>query len=406
MSRFSIFIISLFVCISASAQQKAVKEAEHILAAAKPDYAAALRTIRPALTHDETKQMPSVWFTAGKAAFGVWDRMLLNMQIGQEVKDDQKKEAAHDLIDAYNYLMTAMPLDSLPNAKGKIKPQYTKEIRKLLVKYYGAFRNAGIFLYGLKDYPGAYEAWDIYTNLPQRLNASGHRVLRPDDKSDLGQIYYYQALTAISTNRNDKAVEKFLAAQQSGFSSKDLYLYGMEAARRMEADSVMLQFARTGAELYGNQDVSFLLVLINDRLAEKDYEGCRRLVNEALRVQSDDKVKSQLYDVLGVIDENQGLLEDALTNFQKSVVFNENFAKGYFDLARVIYNESLKIAETAVEAEVTAKAVPGLRKAAEYFEKAYSIDPKLPQIPETLYNIYYRLGVGYEDKAAYWEKLQ
>ena len=47
-----------------------------------------------------------------------------------------------------------------------------------------------------------------------------------------------------------------------------------------------------------------------------------------------------------------------------------------------------------------------LQKAAEYFEKAYSLDSSMPQLPATLYSIYYRLGVGFEDKAAYWEKRQ
>lgn len=116
-------------------------------------------------------------------------------------------------------------------------------------------------------------------------------------------------------------------------------------------------------------------------------------------------MKSQLYDVRGVVDEEEGSTEQALDNYQKAVVYNENNAKAYFDMARVIYNEALRQAECG-EPDCDKKAEPGLKKSAEYFEKAYDLDPSLTQIPATLYSIYYRLGIGYEGQAAYWQKKQ
>lgn len=396
--------MSLALCGVVSAQVKVVKDAEHILGTAKPDYAAALNTIRPALTHEETKSNVNAWMCAGKAAIGVWDKMILSVQLGQDVKDDQKKAAAHDLVDAFTYLTTALPLDSLPNEKGKVKPKNSKEIHKLLAKNYRSYRNAGIFLYDLKDYAGAYDAWEIYLTMPPKLNVK-HKVVKPDSDGDLGQVYFYQSLCALKTDRNSDAIDKLVKARATGYSSKELYLYGVEAARREKNDSVMLEFATLGAKLYGKQEVSFTLLLINDRLANKDYAACRTLVEEALAATSDDKVKSQLYDVMGVLDDSDNNFESAIANFQKAVVYNDSNAKAYFDLARVIYNESLRIAEDESLGGLS-KATPGLEKAAEYFEKAYTLDGTLSQIPETLYSIYYRLGVGFEDKASYWAKKQ
>jgi len=404
MSRFilSLFLISLFG--PAMAQMNVVKDVEHSLSVASPDYASALKNIKPALENESTKNMPAAWYYAGKSALGVWDKMMTNVQIGADVKADQKKAGAHALVDAFGYFTKAMTLDSLPNEKGKVKPRYSKEIRKTLGRYYRAYRNAGIFLYDLRDLDGAFEAWEIYVTMPDRLNVRG-KVVKPDAPGALGQIYYYQALCAMTGGKHDVALKKFSQAEAVGYSSKDMYLYGMEAARRESKDSLMLDFARKGAGLYGTQEVSFTLQLINDRLNHDDYEGCRALVEAALKVDSNDKVKSQLYDVLGMIDDNDKNFEGALANFQKAVVYNENSAKAYFDLGRVIYNEALRLAESPDEGG-EAKAAPGLEKAAEYFEKAYELDSSMPQIPATLYNIYYRLGVGYEEKAAYWEKRQ
>lgn len=404
MSRFLIFIFCLTLSFGAASQTKVVKDVEHILNSAKPNYEDALKQIKPALTNEESKDNVQAWIYAGKAAIGTWDKMMLNIQLGQDVNGDAKKKAAHNLIDSYTYLMTALPLDSLPNSKGKVKPSNSKNIRKLLAKNYRAFRNAGIFLYDLKDYQGAYDAWEIYTNLPDRLNAQ-HKILKKDPDSDLGQIYYYQAISAQSLKRYDDALESFSKAISTGFSNKNLYIYGMEAARKVNNDSLLLAYARTGAQLYGKQDVSFNLVLINDRLNAADYNECRRLVTEALKIKSDDNVKSQLYDVMGVICEESGQIEDAITNFQKSVVFNENYAKGYFDLARIIYNESSRLANSDDE-ETLKQADKGLKKAAEYFEKAYSLDESLTQIPTILYTLYYRLGIGYEAKTDYWQQKQ
>ena len=391
-------------CLGCFSQAKLVKDAEHILATAKPDYQGALNTIKPALTNDETKDDVLAWFYAGKAAIGVWDKMFLSLQLGQGVKDEDKKNAAHILIDANAYLSTALPLDSLPDAKGKVKPRHSKEIRKMLAKAYKSYRNAGIFLYDLKDFNGAFDAWEIYVNMPEKLNAS-HRILKSDDASGVGQILYYQAICAFLTEKNDVAVNKFLAARSSGFSNKDLYRYGMEAARREGNDSLMLDFAMLGHQLYGQQDVTFTLPIINNRLQAKNYEECRLLAEDALKVQSNDNVKCQLYDVIGTVCEEEGDVEGAITNYQKSVVFNPKYAKGYFDLARVIYNEALRMAEEGSDDDGM-RAIPGFQKAADYFEKAYELDNSLTQIPETLYSLYYRLGVGYEDKASYWQRKQ
>lgn len=403
--RFYVILFCLASGLVSVAQNDVVKDAEHILAKAKPDYAEALKTIKPALENEETAKNPQAWYIAGKAALGVWDKLWTELQVGTDVNSDKKKNGARTLTDAYRYFATALPLDSLPDAKGKVKPKYSKEIKKTLARYYRPFRNAGIFLYDAGDLQGAFDAWEIYVNLPARLKL-GQKDLKPDNNTDIGQILYYQALAAISSGDNAHAVDKFTSARRSGFSTKDLYLYAMEASRRMENDSLMIEFARYGNELYGREDVSFSLVLINDCLTNRDYEHARRLASEALAVTSDDKIKSQLYDVLGVTAEQEGNVEEAFVQFQKSVVYDPDNAKCFFDLGRLIYNESLKIIESGDKEAEESKAIPGLKKAAEYFEKAYSLDPSMSQIPSTLYSLYYRLGIGYETNADYWFRKQ
>ena len=73
--RFYVILFCLASGLVSVAQNDVVKDAEHILAKAKPDYAEALKTIKPALENEETAKNPQAWYIAGKAALGVWDKL-------------------------------------------------------------------------------------------------------------------------------------------------------------------------------------------------------------------------------------------------------------------------------------------------------------------------------------------
>ena len=57
--RFYVILFCLASGLVSVAQSDVVKDAEHILAKAKPDYAEALKTIKPALENEETLQTPT-----------------------------------------------------------------------------------------------------------------------------------------------------------------------------------------------------------------------------------------------------------------------------------------------------------------------------------------------------------
>ena len=69
-------------------------------------------------------------------------------------------------------------------------------------------------------------------------------------------------------------------------------------------------------------------------------------------------VKSQLYDILGVIYEQQDKSEAAIEAFDKAISIDATQGKNYYDKARVIYNQAVKIDESMVDAP-KANAKPG-----------------------------------------------
>ena len=118
-------------------------------------------------------------------------------------------------------------------------------------------------------------------------------------------------------------------------------------------------------------------------------------------------MRSQLYDALGYVYEQEEDMDKASENFQKAIDIDPSAAKPYFDLGRIIYNRAIKLDEEgSVTGSRNEEVVPDLIKAAELFEKAYSIDENsMNQIPGILYRLYYRLGPGYEDKTELWKNM-
>lgn len=415
MNKISLVGLCLLAGVTASAQTSLVKEVERDLKGGAP-YAASIEKLKPAFTNPETKDDANTYFVAGKAGFDNYDKTKIKLQLNQDMNDQEKKDAGLGLMAGYEYFFKALPLDSLPNEKGKVKPKFSKDMLKIMVGSYADLRDAGVLLYEAHDNESAYNAWDMYTTqLPanQTLLANG---LKTDNDTIVAPIIFYQGIAALTLGENDpskadefnkKAVEKMKqAAAIKNYNNIDVYRYGVEAARRSNDSISMLELAKAGYEKYGTEDISFIGQLINERLNNKQYAACYDMLNEAIAGCDNNDMKSQLCDVLGYVYEQEEKMKESEDAYLKAIEYNSASAKPYFDLGRIIYNQALKLDETADDATRASTVNPQLLKAADYFEKAYSINPAdMGQIPGILYRLYYRLGAGYEDKAEYYQNL-
>lgn len=408
MKKISLLAISSLAAIAAWAQADVVKEVERALKQGSPDYVQAIKTITPALADPSTANNPQAWYLAGKANFGLYDQLYIQESIGNALNADQKKQAGHALIDGYGNYFTAIPLDATPDEKGKVKPKYTKDMVKTMKSNYAQLKNAGVFLFEAQDFKGAYDAWEIYVQLPTNpLLGKDAPASEPD--TIVGNMMYYQLLAALSCNENQLALDKVAQIEKSGYKNMDVYVYGIEAARRLNDSIAMQNLARKGYEEYGTKNIQFVGQLINEHLQKNDYVGCYDLVNQALAATPDDNtaIKSQLYDIMGVVCEQQEKPEEAIANFDKAISLDPENGKNYYDKARIIYNKAVRLDETLENASERDQQVkPMLLEAAQMFEKAYGLDQEnLSMIPNVLYRLYYRLGDGYQDKTDYWKDM-
>lgn len=409
MKKFSLLGVCLLGAFALSAQTDVVKEVEHMLKESKPDYPAAAKKIAPALTDETTKNDPLAWKLAGQIGEGLWDDASIQAALGTQLTNEQKKTAGHGLLDCYVSYLKAIPLDYTVDKKGKKKVgKLVKGMVKSLNENYNSLTNAGVYLFEAQDFGGAYDVWEMYITLPDNPVLGKDAPKAPADTVK-GQIMYFQMLTALSGNENAKALAKVEPIINSGYKNIETYVYGIEAARRLNDTVAMLDLAEKGYRLYGTKNVSFVGQIINDRLSKNDFAGCKKYVNEAIAATApnDSAILSQLYDIMGLVCEQDSDIVAAKENIEKAIALDPKVGKNYYDMGRLVYNEAVKVDEsTENEVERTAKVKPLLLKAAEYFEKGYKIDPdNLPKVPGLLYRLYYRLGDGYQEQADYWKNM-
>lgn len=389
MKRISFIICAaLAASLSMSAQKSLVDEVKNEYKGNTGAAQNALSKIQPALTNPESAEQAYTWFTAGQVALAAYDHLRAMEGLNPAgLNNEQKTTAGKDINMAYTYLVKALPLDQVPNEKGKVKPKYTKDIYKAFKDNYHEFQRAGIYLYEAGAYPDAVQAWETYITLP---TAYPEAKITADPDSVVGQMMYYQGLAKAFDNNAEAGVESMRAAMKSGFKSPELYQNALAVATQAQDSVAMNEFAQAGFDLYGTQNIAFIGQLINDRLAKGQYDSCVDLVNQAIAAKPGAETEAQLYDILGCIDADQDKLDSALEYFNKAVALNPNFAKGYFDQGRMVYNKAIKLWDDASEEVRQTSLKPEILKAANLFEKAYELDEvNMSQVPGTLYRIYY-----------------
>ncbi len=391
MKKISILGLCLISAATSFAQMNVVKEAERAVKGDNPDYNAIRAQLAPAFINPESKDMAYTWFVAGKNEFTCYDNLFAKKSIGQDV---DSKEIGTALVDGYKYFMTALPLDTVVNEKGKVKTKYSKDIVKTIAGHYNDFDNAARFLWEAKDYKGAYTAWDIYLTLPQNPTIRKELTLQHD--TIMGELAYNQALAAWQADCLDSALVAFDRARGFGYNKKQLFDYAISVAAQKMKNDVVYALAADAYKLYP-EDSKYISLIINGYIESKDYDKAKATIEEAL---ASDPNNGELYDVMGILYDSQKDNEKAMECYRKAVELNPEFARSQYNLGRKICEKAYAIsddASTKTQAEYMVirdnEIFPLFREAAQHLEKAYELDSdNMNDALRYLRNVYYNLG--------------
>ena len=388
------------VSLNLSAQHLLVDQSKKMLSGLTmtvETYDKAFNKLKPALTNDDTRNRAETWALANRIKVEQYDKYMDNRRVGKKI---DIKAMGHTLIDAYDYSLVALKLDTVHvlDKKGQpvidkktkrpqVKTKYSKEVVNRLVLHHDDYRLAGSELYNVKDWDGAYQAWDYYCKMAARTDDP--RWIKPD--SLVAEARYYQGIAAWQKGDTIDAVRLFSVARHSGYNRKEAYDYALVCLSDMGNDAEVVKLAWEAFVKFGTSDPQYIRILINDYITREDYSGANSLIDDAMEANPDD---DELLNLKGLVMESYYDIYEAFPYYQRCIELNDSNASGLFNVGRFFYN---KAQETRQNSHLYGRKLADLVnpiycEALPYLEKSYAINPNNKDLINALRDIYYKLG--------------
>ena len=350
---------------------------------------AAFVSVSAQTPQDEAK----AYYNTGKTAIKKYDDLLGKMKLGM-LKDGENLQMAQSLMEAYDNFMLVLPLDSMPDAKGKVKPKYSKDIKNQIAGHYTDFTDAGVFFYNAKDYKNAIRTWDTFVELSENPGRFDIQAM-PD--STVAMYIWNSGLAAYEDQNNALAAKKLVQAAKKGYNKETLYQYGLQFAQMAQDDDALVFFATEGDKLYGKKDPRYINNMINYFLKNEKYDDALSYLQQAIDI---DPNNAQYYALQGIIYESKKDFPKAMELYKKANEMDpeNSLASLYYGLGLVNEANQLGDAFNGSQAQYDAynrnELMPRYRQAVDILEKAYLIPENGNRglILNNLEQIYYLLN--------------
>lgn len=392
MKKISVLGLCLLTLGTASAQKQLVKEVEREMKGNAASYPESVKKLAPAFTNQETATDAFTFYVAGKGAFDYYDQQSVFAQMGKEVN---KKQIGLSILEGYDYMNKALPLDTIVDAKGKVKTKYSKDIVKNVAAHYNDFNNAALYLWESEDYPNAVKAWELYTTLPS--NPVYAKNIKAPADTLMAEIMYNMGIGNSLAQNNEAALKDFRNAIAHGYTKKNAYDYAISAASQLQNPQAMAEIAEEAYALYGKEDSRYIGYMINNLIDKKEYAKADALIDKYI---AEDPGNAQLYFVKGVLCDSEGKPEASVEAYKKAIELDPNNASALMQYGYKLYqqacdidqNEGGNMSNQEYNNFRATKVDPLLKEAAGYLEKAYEIDDTMSDARQVLRSIYYNLN--------------
>ena len=374
MKKMILFAAAAIMAFGASAQMSLVKDLAKKASSGNPQaLAEVLQSIEPAFTNPESAGDVLTWYTAGKAAFGLYDELYKMKLMQQPVDENMMNEV---LSGAYEFYLQALPLDSVVevdkktgmpklNSDGtkKVKTKYSKEIIGALTSHMGDIAGAGNTYLQASDWEHAADAFGNYADLATSDFAIKNGVAAAD--SVISQVRFFQAYSQYQMQKFAEAYDNFTKARKLGYT-----------------DNNIVDF-----------QTSSLANMVQGMLDKNEYDKANNFIDNALK---SDPSNGTLHDIKGFTIELKDGVDAALPFYRKAVEVDPTYANAYFDVGRCLYLQAQKIIDdnpNATNKELVPKIKPIYDEAIPFLKKASELNPDDNKAKNVLDDILYKFEV-------------
>lgn len=320
-------IMTFALCIAAvgtmSAQKENVDAAKKL--AGKLDKIEEARSlIQQAISDPTTAEDVNTYYVAGKINFDAFDKRKNAAMLNPADPAADKEKMAEELLEGYEMFLKAVTLDQVPNAKGEVKPKYTKDIIGKISGHGADFFNAGGTMWEVKKfYPQAYQAFYIFGELPE-MKLLGNKAPKFTDQ-ERAQAYFNAGIAAYSGNAVDEAAEAFYKAQKHGFDDANAYIYELacwqniaqrDSTRQQEAQDKIFRVAKAGFDKFGLEQPMFINNLVNTYVMEDKNNEAVDMINSLL---ASNPGNSNLLGLRAFVYDRMGKDDDSLADYMAAI---------------------------------------------------------------------------------------
>lgn len=371
MRKITAFALCLAAVCSASAQKTAVDQAKAL--SGKLDKIGDARTlIQQALSNPETSNQAQTYYIAGKIEFDAFDKGFQQNAIAPGSVNPE--DMGNQLLNGFQYFVAALPLDSVPDEKGKVKPKYSKDIVGKIVGHNNDFFTAGANFYELKKfYPEAYNAFLIYAQMPE-MAFLGDKAPQTEN-ANRGQAYFNAALAAYSGNEPVKSADAFRDARRMGYDDINAYIYEIACWQALaQRDSTMadvakdriMAVAKDGNDKFGLEQPIFLNNMVNSMVQDGKIAEALTLVSDLIASNPDN---AALYGLRGFINGRADNEDASVADYKKAA----SLPGVDYETLKAAANKVYRVGAEKYNALDMADRAGRMQLKAEYFEPAKTI---------------------------------
>jgi len=376
--------------IATGAENKALMEV--------PDFAGPRVDIAQGLAGPTTKNLASTWHTAGLIGYKENENEIKKQMLGQKFDADVKGKA---ILESYDYFIKAYDLDALPDAKGKIKPKFQKDIKAKIKEYYTTQANLvayGASLFEKKNYAETVKVFELYLGIPKLPMMNDE--LKPD--STYKMIKYYTAIASTNGGMNDKAISYYEDLKDDGYEELVVHQLLYEEYLKKKDTVNFVKTLKAGFEKFP-AEAWFLQNLINYYIFTNQSQDALVYLNSAIAREPN---MPQYQYVKGNLAESMGKLDEARAAFDRAIELDNTIADAYAGIGRLYFNQAVKMADQANDIKdiklynaAKKKADGVFMESIPYFKKAAELKPEESDYKKTLKTLYYRLKMDKEFEA-------
>lgn len=401
MNRFLSLALCLAAIESVSAQKANVDQAAKL--SGKTDQLNQARNlIKQAMENPETQNDARTYYIAGKIEFDAFDNATKAKMINPDDASAKGTVMADELIQGYKYFMKALPLDSVPNEKGQVKPKFSKDILGKIGGHANDFFSAGADYFNNKNYyPQAYEAFMVYGDLPESGMLGKMAALI--DPSQIATAYFNAGLSAYSGNAVEESANAFKKARLAGYDQPECYIYEIacwqsiaqkDESKMKEAQANILNVAEAGHKKYGLAQPIFINNMINSIVTDGNIDKALEQLNAVIAENPDN---ANLYGLRGYVYDRAEKDAESEADYRKAASLPDvdfetlkNASKKIFRIGTMKWNEleGSSPETTAARKDIKENYFESSKKIA---QRAESMQPDDSDIQNVLESINYAL---------------